>query len=318
MKKITERIDNVTHITKEQLNTTPPPPIAVKIELTANCDFNCWFCATRKDLRQKKRMDYRMYKRLVKEMVKYGVKELGLFYLGESMLYHKLPEAIEFAKEQGIEYVFLTTNGFRADKEKLRKLFNAGLDSLKFSYNYPDRETCKKATGVDAYHNIITNIREAYKLRDKWDYDVGIFASTLEYSENAREEMKDALSQIDSYIDEHYWLPLYNQGGFVKDETQNKDVAGNTGRADSMVDGKCCWSLFTSAHITYDGLMSACCFDHDGRFTMGDLRKQTFHECWHSKKFQQLRQQHMDGVPEDTPCATCLHRGKNGSCNKTD
>jgi len=112
-------------------------------------------------------------------MVKYGVKELGLFYLGESMLYHKLPEAIEFAKEQGIEYVFLTTNGFRADKEKLRKLFNAGLDSLKFSYNYPSREVCKESTGVDAYHNIITNIREAWKLRDKWDYDVGIYASSV-------------------------------------------------------------------------------------------------------------------------------------------
>ena len=317
MRKITERIDNITHITEDQLNVLPPPPTAVKIELTADCDFNCYFCATRKDLRDKKRMDFRLYKRLVKEMVGYGVKELGLFYLGESMLYHKLPEAIEFAKQAGMEYVFLTTNGFRADKEKLRKLFNAGLDSIKFSFNYPDREACKRTTGVDAYHNIITNIREARKLRDKWDYDVGIYTSSIEYSPTAKMEMQDALAQIGGYIDQHYWLPLYNQGGFVKDDIDG-DVPGNPGRSNALVDANCCWSLFTSAHITYDGLMSACCFDHDGRFTMGDLKKQSFNECWHSQSFQDLRLLHIDNKTDNTVCATCQHRGKNGSCNKTD
>jgi len=129
--------------------------------------------------------------------------------------------------------------------------------------------------------------------------------------------MKMALLQIEEYIDEHYWLPLYNQGGHVEEETVN-DVAGNTGRADAMVDGNCCWSLFTSAHITYDGLMSACCFDHNGKWTMGDLRKQSFHECWHSKKFQNLRQRHIENKTENTPCASCLHRGKNESCSKTN
>jgi len=285
MRSITRRIDNVTHINKEQLSTLPPPPIAVKIELTANCDFQCWFCATDKNLRDKKRMDFRLYKRLVKEMVGYGVKELGLFYLGESMLYHKLPEAIEYAKEVGMEYVFLTTNGFRADKEKLRKLFNVGLDSLKFSFNYPNRKECMKTTGVDAYHNIVTNIREAYKLRNKWDYNVGIYASTVEYSTDARNEMKEALNKIKPYIDEHYWLPLYNQGGFVKDKTNEMDVAGNTGRADAQVDGQCCWSLFTSAHITYDGLMTACCFDHNGSFIMGDLKYRRFGVIVYSDDF---------------------------------
>ena len=27
-----------------------------------------------------------------------------------------------------------------------------------------------------------------------------------------------------------------------------------------------CWSLFTEARVTHDGHLSACCFDHAGRF----------------------------------------------------
>ena len=34
--------------------------------------------------------------------------------------------------------------------------------------------------------------------------------------------------------------------------------------------------------MTYDGKLSACCFDHDGRFNMGDLTETSFLEAWHS------------------------------------
>ena len=50
-----------------------------------------------------------------------------------------------------------------------------------------------------------------------------------------------------------------------------------------------CWSLFTEGHVTYDGRVSACCFDHDGRFDMGDLTRQSFIEAWNGERFQALR-----------------------------
>jgi radical SAM protein with 4Fe4S-binding SPASM domain len=64
--------------------------------------------------------------------------------------------------------------------------------------------------------------------------------------------------------------------------------------------------LFTEGHVTWDGKLSACCFDHDGRFHMGDLTKQAFMEAWHSPAFQALREAHLRRNVKGTVCEKCV------------
>ena len=47
MGSITERIDRITLLTPGYRSATPPVPRSVKIELTARCDFQCFFCASK-------------------------------------------------------------------------------------------------------------------------------------------------------------------------------------------------------------------------------------------------------------------------------
>lgn len=138
--KITDRVDAITHIDAARRATRPPCPRSVKIELTARCNFNCSFCATGYKLRDKRDMDWGFYRRLLKELKHQGVEEIGVFYLGESFLLPWLPEAIKAAKDEGFDYVFLTTNGSLCTPEKVDACMVAGLDSLKFSLNYADEE----------------------------------------------------------------------------------------------------------------------------------------------------------------------------------
>jgi MoaA/NifB/PqqE/SkfB family radical SAM enzyme len=106
-------------------------PRSVKIELTARCDFQCFFCASSMRLRDKADIDPALFRRLLKEMRGLGIEEIGLFYLGESFLCRWLPEAIAYAKREcGYPYVFLTTNGRMATPERVRECIEAGLDSL--------------------------------------------------------------------------------------------------------------------------------------------------------------------------------------------
>ena len=73
-----------------------------------------------------------------------------------------------------------------------------------------------------------------------------------------------------------------------------------------MVDPLPCWALLTGDHITYDGKLAACRFDHDGRFNMGNLTEMSFMEAWHSTPFQGLRQANLGCDVRGTPCEKCI------------
>ncbi len=83
-------------------------------------------------------------------------------------------------------------------------------------------------------------------------------------------------------------------------------MAGNIGRVGALRDPLPCWAVFTEGHITYDGKLAACCFDHDGRFDMGDLTEMSFMEAWQSATFQALRQANLNKNVAGTPCEACI------------
>src|ERR1700688_1332988 len=63
--RIPDRIDAITRIPPASRSPTPPIPRSVKIELTARCDFNCFFCATAKKRRRKADMDEAFFRRII-------------------------------------------------------------------------------------------------------------------------------------------------------------------------------------------------------------------------------------------------------------
>lgn len=305
---ITEKIDHITLIPDNYRMAKPPVPKSVKIELTARCDFQCFYCASSFRLRDKRDIDWEFYTRIVKEMHEAGVEELGVFYLGESFIYPRLAEAIKFAKEVGFEYVFLTTNGRLATADKLQACMAAGLDSLKFSFNNATPEQFEEVTRVKGkeFYTIIANIKEARRLRDENGYPCGLYASSIQYDGDQQERMANAVKEILPYVDEHYWLPLYGQAGLTAGAKGTVPSAGNQGRIGALRPPLPCWALFTEGHITYDGHLAACCFDHDGRFNMGDLTQMSFMEAWQSLKFQALRQANLLKDVTGTVCEKCI------------
>lgn len=312
---ITERIDAITHIEPRRAAPVAPIPKSVKIELTGRCNFACAFCAREMLLRDQKDMDQALFKRLALEMRQAGVEELGLFYLGESFMVPWLPEAIAYAKEIcGYPYVFLTTNGSLATRDRVQACLQAGLNSLKFSYNFADAAQFSDVAGVKPryFEMIKANIRAAREVRDAGGYDCGLYASYIEYDGEQGERMRAALSEIEPYVDEIYALPLYSQADLLSGEQEERGwsaVAGNRGRAAALRDPLPCWAVFTEGHITWDGKLSACCFDHDGRFHMGDLTTQRFAEAWNSELYQNLRAAHLRRDVRGTVCEGCAAYG---------
>ena len=277
MGTITERIDRITLLEGDYRSPTPPVPRSVKIELTARCDFQCFFCASSMRLRDKADIDPALFRRLLKEMRALGVEEIGLFYLGESFLCRWLPEAIAYAKREcGYPYVFLTTNGRMATPERVRECIEAGLDSLKFSFNFADAEQFMQVTNVRAidFYRVEDNLRAARQVRDEIaqasGHFCGLYASSIRYDDAQLEKMQTAVQRILPYVDEHYWLPLYGQAGLTSGARGTVPTAGNQG--------------------------------HD----MGDLGCETFLEAWHSGRFQRLRRANLAEDVRGTACEKCI------------
>jgi radical SAM protein with 4Fe4S-binding SPASM domain len=160
---------------------------------------------------------------------------------------------------------------------------------------------------------MIENIRAARAVRDEvfeeTGHRCGLFASYIEYDGAQGERMMAALEQIRDCVDEIYALPLYNQANLVTDDETKKGwkpIQGNRGRVGALRDPLPCWAVFTEGHITWDGKLSACCFDHDGRFHMGDLTTTPFLTAWNSPAFQSLRAAHLERDVSGTACETCV------------
>lgn len=313
---ITERIDAVTSIPARWRGTEIPAPKSVKIELTGRCNYACSFCARSMKLRDQKDMDRGLYERLLREMRGAGVEEIGLFYLGESFLVPWLEEAIAFAKrDAGFPYVFLTTNGSLATPERMEACMRAGLDSLKFSLNYADEAQFKAIAKVKGalYGTMMENIRAVRAVRDRVQAETGhrcgLYASYIEYDGDQGARMHEVVEQIRPILDEVYALPLYSQAELVGDAQRDRGwavTAGNRGRLAALRDPLPCWAVFTEGHITWDGKLSACCFDHDGRFHMGDLVSEGFMQAWNSPKYQALRGAHLKKDVRGTVCESCV------------
>jgi hypothetical protein len=190
----------------------------------------------------------------------------------------------------------------------------AGLDSLKFSLNYSDPRQFQAITRTSPrhFHEILDNLKAARVIRDRGGYRTGLYASYILYDGEQGERMKSVVAEVSPHVDQIYALPLYSQASLANDKVRKAGWTpgpGNRGRADALREPLPCWAVFTEGHVTWDGKLSACCFDHDGRFHMGDLTRTSFAEAWVSQDFQSLRQAHLKGDVTGTVCESCIVGG---------
>ena len=313
---IIDKIDKITHIPEDYLRPDPPCPRSVKIELTGRCNYSCGFCALRMRAKQPKirdDMDLDFFKKITRDMFESGVEEIGLFYLGESLMAPELTirATAYLKKELKMPYVFLTTNGSLATAGVVDGLMAAGLDSLKFSLNASDSEQFEEVMGVKKklYEKALNNLKGAYAIREQ-GYETKLYASSIKYDGEQQQRMEALVQErVLPFVDQHYWLPLYSMGSVATEreaELGYRPTAGNQGRLGGLVDPLPCWSCFTEGHVRSDGLVSLCCFDADGRFRVGDLNTDSWMQIWHNDAFTDIRKAHLRKDLTGTVCSECV------------
>ena len=286
------------------LTERPPVPKTVKIEVTNSCNLECFYCETPYNKMNKKSIDKDFLFKLLKELKALGVEKVGLFWLGEPLLNKELPEYIAFAKEIGINYVFITTNGVLASPERIERMFQSGLDSIKFSINASNRIKFKEMCGRDAFDQVIENVKATWQIRSS-ARKPSIYASSI-FDPSNEKDFFDIHSLIAPYVDEHYPIQLYGNKKIIECSDGYKIVKASRKDMRSLQLMLPCWPVFTLPHIGCDGRLSACYYDNNEKFYMGDLNQKSFMEVWHSEELVNLRKKHLLENVSGSVCEHCI------------
>lgn len=316
---ITDRIDHTNNMQADEglwLSPTPPCPKSVKISLNDNCQFSCKFCVNSTQ-HVKPVMEWGLFTALIDELVANGTEEIGLFFIGEPLIDKRLRAAIEYVKSKKPDmYVFITTNGEMATAGRVEPLMAAGLNSIKFSYNYADGKQLHDVAGVKekVFDKLVANILAVRKMRDAGGYKCGIYASSIKFDGEQEVKMEAAIDLIRDAVDEQYFLPQYSFGAQTDFGEQ---VFGNPGRLANLREALPCWTIFKEGHVTAGGGVALCCFDVHDKWSAGNLHDMTFMQAWHSPEAQRLRTAHLAKDAHGTACESCAHGIAAGSAFKT-
>lgn len=271
-------------------------PRIIAIETTNFCNARCDMCPHKFMTRKKRVMDMELFKKIINQLVKYKMRvmQLDLNGFGEPMLDPLLEERIKYIKKKTSYDILIYTNAIILAEERAEKLLKSGIDHINVSFHdsMPNYELIKK--------HALFLLKKRKELKAK----TRIFLSFVK----TRKRSKDK-----EFVE--FWKDKADSVIIVPAEKWGKDIKGISYTKWHYKEREWpCKRLWTSLFVGVDGRVFACCRDYDGRYVVGDFRKQNLKEIWDSKKMQYFRQLHLKGEYGKVPmCDGCGALVKNST-----
>jgi Radical SAM superfamily/Iron-sulfur cluster-binding domain len=263
-------------------------PDIVQIESTNICNAKCVFCPRDEMHRRQGVMDMDLFKKIVDECATLGITHVRVHNYGEPFLDRQLVEKVRYAKERGIKEVGMISNGSLITEELARGMIEAGLDAINISVDASGKEVFERTRLNLDYDTVIGNVRTLARLR----------------KESGRTHPKLILSFVrqNNSADEQAFIREWSQ---VADKIHITDLHNWAGTLNAKSDVNFpCYRLWLTFTVLWDGRVSLCCADFDGRHILGDLRTSTIAQVWNSPAYRAVRRQHLEsGGPEI--CRSC-------------
>lgn len=276
MDSIIKRVNNITNVDINKQTF----PTSMKLEMSGICNHKCSYCVvpTLKDA--PKFMPEGVFYRSLSQAEEIGIKEIGLFHMGEGTLHPKFCNLLENISSKF--NVFLTTNGTQLNQ--LEYCIEYGIKSLKFSLNGYNREIHKQVTGVDTFDLIINNLKKIVKYRDELHSPTEISASSIYYNTPEQDKFVEEISKI---VDNFYFTEIFNHASKVK----NKYIElSNDPRIITSLCQIPCYGLYNLCHIKANGDINLCKWGVDDEFVIGNILKDNIKDIWFSKKANKIRE----------------------------
>ena len=266
----------------------PRLPEIVQIESTNICNAKCVFCPRDEMHRRQGIMTVDLFKKIVDECAELGITHVRMHNYGEAFMDRKLVEKVKYAKDQGIKEVGMISNGSLITELVARGMIDAGLDAINISVDASGKEVFEATRIGLNYDKVIANIERLIRLRaESGKRRPKLILSFVRQNNSADEQA--FIEHWRAIADKIHITDLHNWAGTLNTES---DVNYPCYRP---------WLTFT---VLWDGRVSLCCADFDGRTILGNLNTQTIAEVWNAETYRQVRREHLESGGPDI-CRAC-------------
>ena len=279
----------------------PPFPYTnFLLELSNACNHKCIFCTHQKMKRKVGKMKPEMVESVLRQAYALGTREVGFYATGEPFLVPELPEYIRLAKDIGYEYVYLTSNGALATPERIRAVVDAGVDSVKFSINAPERKLYEFIHGRDDFETVISHLRylNEYRKESGRNYKIYVTGILTRFTEDLKDEYDRLFGDL---ADQIVFKNVYNQGGYMP---ENDHLLRCTHDNETY---RRCNLPFDAICVSWEGYLIVENADYENMLVVADLNKVLLKDGWYGEKMKKLRQMFIDDHLEGTICDGCVH-----------
>jgi radical SAM family protein/iron-sulfur cluster protein len=233
-------------------------------------------------------MTFDLFRKIVDECAELGITHVRVHNYGEPFVDRRLVEKVRYAKEKGIQEVGMISNGSLITEEVARGMIEAGLDAINISVDASGKEVFESTRIGLKYDKVIANIERLVRIR----------------GELGRRRPKLILSFVrqNNSLDEQAFIEHWRA---IADKIHITDLHNWAGtlNTESDVNYPCYrpWLTFTAL---WDGRVSLCCADFDGRTVLGDLNTSTIQEIWNAEPYRNARRLHLESGGPDI-CRSC-------------
>lgn len=266
----------------------PRLPEIVQIESTNICNARCVFCPRDQMHRRQGVMDDALFRKVVDDCAALGIRHVRLHNYGEPFVDRHLTDKVAYAKRKGIAEVGVISNGSLIDEQVARGVIEAGLDAINISVDASGREVFERTRVGLNYDKVIANIERLVRIRAELGRTHPRLILSFVRQDNSDEE-RAFIEHWRAIADKIHITDLHNWAGTLNRES---DVRFPCYRQ---------WLTFT---VLWDGRVSLCCADFDGRVVLGDMRTSSIREVWESEAYRQVRRDHLDTGGPDI-CRAC-------------
>jgi len=267
---------------------SPILPEIVQIESTNLCNAKCVFCPRDEMQRTQGVMSFELFRKVVDECAELGITHVRMHNYGEPFMDRQLTEKVRYAKQKGIREVGMISNGSLITDKVARAMIEAGLDAINISVDASGKEVFDSTRLGLNYDKVIANVERLVAIRK----ELGKTRPKLILSFVRQNNSADEQAFIEHWrkvADKIHITDLHNWAG-----TLNKE---------SDVNYPCYrpWLTFT---VLWDGRVSLCCADFDGRNVLGNLNTSTIQEVWNAEPYRNARKAHLESGGPDI-CRSC-------------